>query len=188
MRPMESQRLVFPNLVEGLVRAVGDAVTPSLKAALRARGLDLDAKFPPAWEIEPVGSWLDLFAAAKSPGVAHDEALRRLGRGFIEGWQGTLVGGAMSVVLRTVGPERSLSRLQRAFRTGDNFTTVTVTTLEAPAPWKRARVQFNESFGRPAYYRGVLEAGSVLVGAKEPEVTLEATDGPGVTLLLRYQP
>lgn len=185
---MESQRLVFPNLVEGLVRATGNAVTPSLKAALRQQGLDLDKKFPPAWEVSNVGAWLDLFAEAKSPGAARDEALRLLGRAFIDGWRGTLVGGAMSVVLRTVGPERSLSRLQRAFRTGDNFTIVTVTPLDTPPPWKLARVHFNESWQRPSYFLGVLEAGSVLVGARHPEITAEPSRGNDVSFLLRYQP
>lgn len=189
MRAMEQpQRLVFPNLVEGLVRATGSAVTPSLKAKLRERGLDLDAKFPPAWEVTHVGAWLDLFAEAKSPGLPRDEALRVLGRAFIEGWGSTLVGGAMSVVLRTVGPERSLSRLQRAFRTGDNFTVVTVTPLDAPAPWKLARVHFSESWQRPSYFLGILEAGAVLVGAKAPTLSIEATDGTGVAFQLSYQP
>ena len=186
--PMESQRLVFPNLVEGLVRATGDGVTPALKAQLRERGLDLDKKFPPAWETTHVKEWFELFAAAKSPGVPREEALRRLGQGFMEGWRGTLVGGAMSIVLRTIGPDRSLSRLERAFRTGDNFTTVTVTPIETPPPWRLAHIRFNEVFGCPEYFVGLMEAGSAFVGAKNPEVQLEALEGPGVLLRVRYQP
>ncbi len=185
---MEPERLVFPMMVDGLVRAAGSALTPSLKSALRQKGLDLDAKLPPGWAVTHVGDWLDLVAEARLPGAPRDEALRDLGRAFVHAWQGTLIGGAMSVVLRTVGPARSLARLQRAFRTGDNFTVVTVTDLDAPPPWRLSRVHINDVLGRPAYYLGVLEQGAALVGAKNAQVTLEQVEGSSVTFHLRYQP
>lgn len=184
---MAEQRLVFPMLVEGFVRVAGPAVTPSLKDALRKLGLDLDRPLPPAWETTHVQQWMDLFAKASFPEAAPDEAMRLMGRAFLQAWQTTLLGGATALVLRTVGPVRSLSKLQRAFRTGDNFTEVVITELQTAAPFHSAHVVLNEVQGRAEYFQGVLEAGALMVGAKNPSVTRLPLEGPGAKFLLRYE-
>ena len=47
-----------------------------------------------------------------------DEALRTLGAQFIRGWQRTALGSAASALLTLLGPARTLTRLDRAIRTG----------------------------------------------------------------------
>ncbi|MBL9039778.1 MAG: DUF2378 family protein [Archangium sp.] len=180
---MADEPYVFPTAVEGLIRAVGDDLTPALKAQLRALELDLDRPFPPAWRGALFPQWVEACATAVFPAASRDEALRQLGRRFVSSWQATLLGSATAVLMRTIGPKRALTRIERAFRTGDNFTRVEVEHLDDGA----TRLRFSDAQGMPTYYVGILEGGSVMVGANNSRVELEASEPPSAVLMMRYE-
>lgn len=176
-----AQRLVFPAAVEGLLKGLGEQVTPQLLSQLKARGVDV-AQLPPAMPIEIWGTHLDFIRAQVFPELERDEGLRRIGRAFIEGWQRTLVGSAAAAMLKLVGPTRTLPRLTRAFRTSDNFSEATTELLSA----KSARITINDVNGMPTMWLGTIEAGLAFL-VSEGEVLIENRDPPGVTLLVTWR-
>lgn len=175
------EKLVFSSTADGLIRALGPDLTPALKAKLRDAGLDVDAKFPPAWPFEKMTSWLRLIAAEVFPGVPEDEALRRVGRRFIEGWSGTLLGSATAQLLKVMGPRRSVERIGRAFRTSDNFTEVDFESLSANTANVIIKHQVLHT-----YALGILEAGVAMV-AKGGHVTLQKVEGDVATYFVEWQ-
>ena len=176
-------RLVFPPTVDALVRTLGPKLTPAVKDALRGHGLDLDKPLLPAWPAEHLPAWLGIFATALAPDEPRDVALRRLGRGFIAAWRGTVLGIAIGGVLRVVGPRRSLTRITRAFRAGDNYIEVRIEDL-GPG---HALAHLSDASGMPAYYLGVLEAGAELTGAKNVVIELVGETPPSAVFRLRYE-
>lgn len=178
---MAEERFVFPSSVEGLLKGLGDKATPALKAQLKARGLDVE-KLPPAI---PVAEWsphLITCATFAWPDVSEDEAMRLLGLHFIRGWQNTALGSAVSVMLRVLGPARTLSRLDRAFRTSDNFTRAT-TEILGPG---EALISINEVQGHPTYWIGVLQGGLEVLD-RRGTVTMQASNPPGATFRMHWE-
>ena len=178
---MSEERFVFPSSVDGLLKGLGPRVTPELKAHLKARGLDVD-NVPPAF---PVAEWsphLRTTAIFAWPDETEDEALRLLGLHFIRGWQNTPLGSAASMMLRVLGPARTLTRLDRAFRTSDNFTRATTELVGT----HEALITVNEVQGVPTYWVGILQGGLEVLHRKG-EVTLHAYTPPGATLRVRWE-
>lgn len=178
---MSAERYVFPSSVDGLLKGLGPRATPELKQHLKARGLDVD-KLPPAI---PVATWsphLIAIAVFTWPNVAQDEAMRLLGLNFIRGWKDTLMGSAVAALLRVVGPARTLARLDRAFRTSDNFTRAETTLLDA----NTALITVNEVQGVPTYWIGILQGGLEVLG-REGEVTIERVTLPSATLRVTWR-
>ena len=178
---MSQERYVFPSSVDGLLKGLGPLATPALKQHLKNNGLDVE-KLPPAI---PVAQWsphLVSMAVFTWPNESRDEAVRLLGLNFIRGWKQTLMGSAVASLLRVVGPARTLTRLDRAFRTSDNFTRAETQLLDA----NTARIVINEVQGVPTYWVGILQGGLELLG-REGEVTLEKYDNPGATLRVTWR-
>ena len=121
------QRVIFVAQAEGLLRGLGADVTGRLKQRLKAAELDPDKPFPPGWPSARLGEWLDIASDELYPELPRSEAHRLIGRRFIEGWQGTLIGSASAQFLKLLGTRRALERLTRAFRTGDNYSETSVT-------------------------------------------------------------
>jgi len=168
---------VFPAAIEGL----GEKVTPQLLAQLEERGVDL-AKLPPAMPVEIWATHMDFIRSRVFPQLEREEGLRFIGRSFIEGWKRTLVGSAVSALLKLVGPARTLPRLTRTFRTSDNFSAAD-TTLLSP---KSARIVINDVNGMPTMWRGTIEGGLFLL-VDEGSVEIENRDPPGVSLLVTWR-
>jgi uncharacterized protein (TIGR02265 family) len=175
------RRIVFATLAESLVRGLGADLTPSLAAKLKARGLDLSRPFPPGWEAELMFEWLVLIATETYPSVSQDEALRRLGHRFIEGWRATLLGAATAQMMRVMGSRRALARVGRAFRTGDNFTQASV---EFTGP-NQAYVTIIGA-PLPSYLQGIMEAGTSMVGLTGT-VVVRSFDGRAVVLQVDWE-
>jgi uncharacterized protein (TIGR02265 family) len=173
------EKLVFSSMGDGLVRALGPDLTPALSEKLRARGFDVNKKFPPAWPLEQVTGWLELIAAELYPQLPREEALKSVGRRFIEGWQATLLGSAAAQVMKVMGPRRSLERIGRAFRTSDNFTEVSFEPLGATSALVVITGQ-----KLPTYAQGVLEAGMAIV--TRGTVTLQKVEGEVATYRLDW--
>lgn len=162
-----TEQVIFPAQIEGLLRGLQSDVTPQLKAALRARGLNTDAPFPPAWPAIKLGDWLDVMAREVYADCSREEAHRRIGRRFMDGWQRTMLGAASAQLLRVLGMKRGLERLTRAFRTGDNFSEVSVVF-----PSERVGVVTIRSQRMPHYIAGILDGGLALLKVKG-RVTIE---------------
>ncbi len=177
---MSEGRYVFPSSVDGMLKGLGPLATPALKAHLKAHGLDVE-KLPPAI---PVAQWSPHLRQAATfawPDVGEAEALRLLGLHFIRGWKNTTMGSAASAVLRLIGPARTLTRLDRAFRTSDNFTHA-VTELVGS---NEALISINEVQGFPTYWIGIIQGGLEVLG-REGTVVLHQVALPGATLRVTW--
>jgi len=176
-----SVRYVFASSVESLVRGLGTRATPQLRARLRDRGLDL-TDLPASLPVEEWAPHLIFFSEQVFPGVPRGEALYSLGQHFMLGWKQSLMGSAIVSLLRVVGPVRSLPRLERAFRTSNNFVKARTELLDAHS----ARIHLNDVYTLPEYWAGVIHGGLTLIG-RAGEVTVEKFEHPGCELLARWR-
>lgn len=181
MSVSKDERLVFPAQIEGLLRGLEPDVTPSLKRALKAAGLDVDVPFPPAWPAVKLGTWLDVMANEVYGEFSRDEAYRRIGRRFMDGWQRTLLGAAATKVLRLMGMRRGLERLTRSFRTGDNFSE---TAVEFPDD--RVCLVSVKSQQMPHYIAGILDGGLALMGVRG-KVSVEPNVGDTMRFRVEWE-
>lgn len=178
---MSQERYVFPSSVDGLLKGLGPLATPALKQHLKDTGLDVE-HLPPAIPVEKWSPHLVSMALFSWPDQPRDEAIRLLGLNFIRGWKQTLMGSAVASLLRVVGPARTLPRLDRAFRTSDNFTRAETTLLDA----NTALITINEVQAVPTYWVGILQGGLEVLG-REGEVSLERYEPPGATLRVTWR-
>ena len=177
---MGEARFIFPAAAEGMLKGMGPRATPEFKAHMKKAGLDFD-KIPPAIPIETWTPFMRAAAAFAWPQEAEDEAMRLLGLHFIRGWKNTAIGSATSMMLRVLGPRRTLTRLDRAFRTSDNFTRA-VTELVGS---NEALVSINEVQGSPTYWIGILQGGLEVLG-RDGSVTVHHVKLPGATLRVTW--
>lgn len=178
---MAEQRYTFPSVLESLVKGLGPLATEQTRQKLKAAGLDLD-NLPPAIPSEDMPKYQRVIATDVWPHETEDEALRQLGIHFIRGWQKTLLGSAMASLLKLVGPERALKRLDRAFRTTDNYITAN-TVMVGP---KEAMVTLNDTETVPMYWVGIFQ-GSIEMMGREGQVTLHEQHLPGGTFRLVWK-
>jgi uncharacterized protein (TIGR02265 family) len=174
-----SEQLWFEPAVDGFfVRGVGADMTPVLREQLRALGVDVK-KLAPAYPVPVMAKAIDLTIAALYVDRSRAEGLRELGRVFMRGYAQTLVGAAMTQLMKVIGPRRSLERMQRNFRTGTNFIETRFTALGE----KAAELWFNDVSGMPELFAGILEAGGRMTGAGDVVVTF--APGPGADCTYR---
>ncbi|MBL8923811.1 MAG: DUF2378 family protein [Myxococcaceae bacterium] len=178
--PVE-QRVIFPVQAEGLLRGLGADVSPRLKATLKALDLDPDNEFPPAWPAERLRAWLDAASDDIYQDLPREEAHRRIGRRFIDGWQRTLIGAASAQFLKVIGPRRALERLTRAFRTGDNFSQSSVTF-----PGDTVALVTLNTQSLPDYIAGILDGGLALLGV-QGRVTIERVAGDDMDFRVEWE-
>lgn len=173
-------RLAFPTAIEGVIEGLGPLVTERTRERLRGVGLDL-ANIPPAIPAERMPVYFETIAEDIWPEHPREERIHLLGFHFVVGWQRTLLGRASAAFLRLVGPRRALSRLDRAFRTSDNYTRSTcdfVTDTEA-------LIHISDVDGLPSYWTGLLSGGLQLLGL-DGTVALEAFPTPGATYRIKW--
>lgn len=163
------QRLHFDSVVEGLwKRALGPRVDANLRAALKAEGLDLDKNpLDPAFPAEKMHVWVSLTAKSLYPGDETNAGLRKLGADMFRGFVNTFVGKAMSAVMRVVGTRRSLERMERNFRSGNNY----INAKFAPIDKGVIQLTLSDVNGLPAYYQGIIEEGGRATGASDMDST-----------------
>jgi uncharacterized protein (TIGR02265 family) len=85
-----------------------------LQAELRAAGFDLRAQ-QPEYPAEVWKKCLEVTARRVHPGLPREEALRKLGRVFIDGFFKTILGKVASTVVAMVGPDVVLRRARGFF-------------------------------------------------------------------------
>ena len=180
-----TEQFEFSQSVEGLfIKGLGSTLTPTIREALKAKGLDLSKPLRPGYPATDFHKWIEFVAAAVYPDDRKDEAVRRIGHRAVSGLEEGMIGKALSAGLKLIGPRRSLQRVERIFKNNNNYQVATLLELGE----RDARVRLSEVFGLPTYYQGLFEAVIALIGAKEPKVTLLPTPGAGATLHLEWSP
>jgi|APLak6261678615_1056124.scaffolds.fasta_scaffold01295_3 uncharacterized protein (TIGR02265 family) len=173
--------MVFSQAVEGLLRALGPRLDDAAKDKLKALGLDVRIRLEPAYSLAVWTEVMRYGSTLVAPGRPPGEQMFELGRRFIEGYSETIVGKAMLTALKVLGPRRTLERMNRNFRSGNNYTE---TKLEPKGP-----TDFTLWFSQvkePEFYRGMLEAGVTRAGARNIEVKTIAHDSSGATFSIRW--
>jgi uncharacterized protein (TIGR02265 family) len=122
------QRLVFEQPVEGMyLKGHPELLTPQVKDAIRAVGIDLDQKLKPFYPSEMVNEATRVFrklAYAREPDDA--KAYTRMGERIVDGYFNTVLGKAMVGVLKLFGARRIVGRLPQTMKAGTNFQEVTI--------------------------------------------------------------
>lgn len=172
---------VFPAIYDGYERGLGKLWTEDVRRALMNAGLNLD-KMPPAIPLADNIRYIKVLAKAVWPNEPPLEQERLLGYHGISGWKNGLLGSAVSSMLKLVGPQRTLTRLDRAFATTNNFNKA---KTEFVGP-REALVTINEVHDMPSYWVGVFEAGIDLLGLKGTVVT-ESHKPPEATFRIRWE-
>ncbi|MFZ5442560.1 MAG: DUF2378 family protein [Myxococcota bacterium] len=176
-----AEKLIFSQTIEGLLRSVSGRLTPELMAGMKARGIDPSAPLLPAYPVRvfiDVVSWL---ATELHPGRPLDDAVCQVGRAFMDSYGETMVGRAMLAMIRLIGPRRTLERVTRQFRTGNNFSDTRLTPRSAT----EYDLWVNE-VSMVGWYLGLLSRGVELAGAKGVEVTLLSHDAAGAVFRVRW--
>ncbi len=175
------ERFVFPSLVEGYMKGIGERFSPELKQKLKSAGLDV-AKLPPAIPVHEMERYMDLISSHAWPTVTREEQMRLLGLSAIRGWQSGLLGSATSAMLRVLGPRRTLTRLDRAFSTTNNFNKATTQFVDD----KEALITVNDVQDRPTYWVGIFQAGLEILGL-DGVVTIDAQQAPSATFRVKWK-
>lgn len=174
-------RFAFSSLIEGYMKGLGDKFTPALKAKLKAAGLDV-AKMPPAVPALEMPKYMFLIVDEVWPDEPRVEQLRLLGLAAIRGWSHGLLGSAVCGVLRLIGPRRTLTRLDRAFQTTNNFNRATTEFVSD----KEALITVNDVQEMPSYWVGIFEAG-VEILKLEGTVQVDSQTFPGATIRIKWK-
>lgn len=175
-------KLIFSQTFEGLFRAAGPALDAPTIAALRAAGVDPEAELRPAYPLPVFHEAVRVLGQRLFPGEPADAQTRRLGRAFMDGYGRTMVGRAMVGMMRVIGPRRTLERLSRQFRTGNNFSE---TRLKELGPGHSELWCNQVAF--PAWYEGIVARGLELTGAQDVTARLIRQDADGATFEIRWR-
>ena len=182
---MTTQKLVLSNCVEGLFRqGVGPQLTPRCRERLKAAGLDLEGRLEAAYPLARWREWLAIAAAELYPQLSEQDAHFQLGDRFLSGYFETLFGRVVLPLLRALGPRRALARLQQNFRSGNNFSEVTLVD-HGPGD---VEVRVNDVFARhPHFVMAIVTRAQEAAGAQGVQLQLQAFDGTACTLRLRWR-
>lgn len=167
-------------LVDSLLRGLDRRATPTLRAQIKQEGLDFDS-LP---DVMPIEDWVRhrrRIGALAFPEAEQPEAMRLLGLHFIRGWRNTAIGAATSAVLSLLGPVRTLTRLERAFRTTD----CSIRTAVEFVGVHEALLTLDDVRGDPTYWIGVIEGGLELL-RRTGTVAIHAHAPPGVILRITW--
>jgi uncharacterized protein (TIGR02265 family) len=168
-----TEKLVFSNAMESLLRVMGQPLPPEQLSALVARGVDPSRPLLPAYPMDVYTAVIDYIVSQRWPRLYPDDGCYELGRAFMEAYTTkTLRGKALRSMAWTVGPRRILQRMNINFRSANNYTE---TRLQQVGPGAY-ELWFNYA-ARPGYFRGILSAGLEMAGAKGLQVELGSRRG-----------
>ncbi len=175
-------KLIFSQTFEGLFRALGPRLDESLSSALREVGLDFQKPLQPAYPLAVFQEVVRLIGQRLYPELDTEGQAHAMGREFMDGYGQTMVGRAMVGMMRIIGPRRTLERLSRQFRTGNNFSETTLTQV-GPSEFQLWCNQVTI----PGWYCGLLERGLELAGAKGSLAVLLRSDETGGTFRVTWE-
>lgn len=168
----QPEKVVFEHTMESLLKLLGSPVGLEHMKPLRELGVDPSKPLLPAYTLEVYAALSDYVVRQRWPRLPAEQAFYEMGRAFLDSYTETGMGGALKVLVRVLGPHRTLERMQRNFRSANNYTE---TRLERQGP-SSYEVWFNE-VARPEQYRGMLTRALELAGARELKVQLKERRG-----------
>jgi uncharacterized protein (TIGR02265 family) len=175
--------MVFEQTFEGLfVVALRDRLTPTLKAALKEEGLDLDRKLLPAYGFDVWTRCCLVAANHVHPKEPPEVGLRLLGEAVAEGFSKGFLGRALFGVVRVIGPERALRRARQSFRSGNNYSDSKVTRLEG----NKHEMWMNERGPTRYVCQGIVLGGLREMGVAGTSVTVARYDEQSVWFLVDW--
>lgn len=169
-----TEKLIFAQTFEGLLRSVQGHLTPPVVAGLQALGLDVTQPLRPAYPHTLFTEVVTYLAGQLHPGLEKQEAISLIARHFMDAYGETMVGRAMMAMIRLIGPRRALERVTRQFRTGNNFSETRL-LAKGPADYEL----WVNDVRMPGWYVGIVSRGLELAGAKNVKVELLGAQ-PGV--------
>jgi uncharacterized protein (TIGR02265 family) len=168
-------------MVEGLIRALGNKLDERAHQKFAELGLPLKGKLQPAY---PRDAWISasLYAGELlNPTATPIEQRRLLGHRFVDGYAETLVGKALLASMRVLGTRRALARLEKSFRTGNNYSKA---ELREQADGLFMVVS-NAPY--PEWYQGMIESACRMTGAKEYRVQPIKREGDTTTFRIEFR-
>lgn len=174
--PDKQGRVTFGPVFEGLFREYRERFSDRTIKRLVEAGIDprekLQAGYPtPVWYAA-----IRILAEEHHRQLAYPDGVREVGRAFMRGYFDTALGSAILAVLKILGPLRSLKRMSRNFRTGNNFSE-TWTYEDGPGS---VRLEVNDCIAdRPEFIQGLIEVGLAQVGAKDSSVEVLSVHDTG---------
>lgn len=174
-------RLMFAATFEGLFRAMGPRLDAALAEELARLGVDPRKPLEPAYSLETFRVVVVRLAQVLAPELSEEARIHALGRAFMDAYGHSFVGRAMLAMLSAIGPKRTLARLSRSFRTGNNFSETRVVD-DGP---KKASLWCNQ-VTLPGWYEGLISRGLEIAGARNVRVVLIARDDAGGTFSVAW--
>ena len=172
---MSDEPVAYASMVEGMRRALAGRLDELAHKRFEELGIPMRGKVQATY---PRAVWLKVAVYAGqllSPTLAPEAQRVALGRRFVRGYIETLVGKALATALRVLGPKRALMRLERSFRTGNNY----------------SRAQFREGpdgieidiidAQYPEWYEGMMLESLEVTGAKDISIKAVRYEPPAIT-------
>jgi uncharacterized protein (TIGR02265 family) len=163
---MDEPRVAFASLFESLERILAPVRDASVDARLRELGIDFN-RLLPAYPVEVWYSGIELAMSRFDPALTFEQKQNHFGVRLVQTYGDTLVGKAMYGMMRLIGPERSILRATRSFRTAVNFLDTSYVT-HGPRDFE---LTLNEVVF-PHRYPGFFETALSVAGAKDVRVEL----------------
>lgn len=173
-----AERVVFESVLEGLfLKALRPRLTPKLRSRLLNEvQIDLQA-LPPAIAYATWLKCMEVAADELYPSHPREEAFQELGCVLVRGFFETLVGRALRGMVQLLGAKRTLLRMDRNLRNGNNYSETRLTEL-GPAHYE---LWCNEGGIMRYSLMGIVREGLAVTGVKDLRVTIARTDGESVT-------
>lgn len=161
---MNDTRVFFSHTVAAMfLEAFPPSQYPGLTERFRELGLDVEKPLLPAYDYAVWRACLEAQRQFVFPRDSPEAAAREQGARYVAAYfNRTPIGGALLMLLRVIGPRRTLERMTRNFRSANNFSDVSI----VPTGPKSATLKVNDVFSaKPEYIVGMLEHGLSLMGA-----------------------
>ncbi|MFT3712481.1 MAG: DUF2378 family protein [Archangium sp.] len=166
-----AEQLLFSQAAESLQRALGPLLTEQSKARFKELGVDFSKPLEPAY---PLAAWRKVVNYAGelvAPHQPYDRQQFALGSRFITAYTDTVIGRATLGFMRLLGPRRTLERMAKTLRTGNNYSETKLTQL-GPSLFEL----WCNHVQNPSFYRGMLQTGLEHTGLTGVQVTTAAMD------------
>jgi uncharacterized protein (TIGR02265 family) len=168
--------------MQSLLQALGERLDGPCAARLAAVGVDVAAPLLDAYPVSVFAQAVRVAGAALVPEGPEEAGVREAGRRFVRRFRTTHVGRAGLSLLRLMGPEALVRRLEQAIRTGDNYT-----RCRAEQRGERHFEVHFQPAQLPAFYEGLLEEGLAAVGAREVRAVLVRPLEDGLLFDVRWE-
>jgi uncharacterized protein (TIGR02265 family) len=178
-------RVVYEQAIEGMyLKGHPKALTPQVKQALRELGIDLDKPLKAAYPAAIVNEATRVFRRLAYGHEPDDmKAYIAMGAATVDGYFNTVIGRAMTGVLKLVPFKRLIDRLPSAMSGGSNYTRVKV-EWKGPA---EAHVTLDDTEPHPGLNLGVMQrALSHWFGGKNVQISVHEHVRPKTTYRITF--